>query len=114
MIRDLSRADGVETPKQTFYTMSSNESSGSESFEQSLSRLEELTRALEDPDTGLDDAIDLYEKGTVLAKQCMERLSAAELRVEKLQQRLTDPEPEAEEAQRAEIGNEPSGNTLFS
>lgn len=66
----------------------------SPSFESSLSQLEELTARLENPETGLEDAIDLFEKGTVLAKECLSRLNQAEQRVERLRRTLDEPEDE--------------------
>ncbi|NNE70016.1 MAG: exodeoxyribonuclease VII small subunit [Rhodothermales bacterium] len=76
--------------------MSSKEPQSQETFEQSLARLEKITAQLEDPGTGLEDAIALYETGTELAKLCMDRLRSAEQRVEKLSEALaedTTPEP---------------------
>lgn len=70
--------------------MSSNESAAPETFEQSLLRLEKITAQLEDPTTGLEDAIALYETGTELAKLCMDRLRNAEQRVEKLTEALAE------------------------
>jgi exodeoxyribonuclease VII small subunit len=67
-----------------------------ESFEQALARLEKLTVQLEDPETGLDAAIDLYEKGTVLAQECLARLEKAELRIEKLREASTQAEDPSE------------------
>ncbi len=75
--------------------MSSNDAPEpeSESFEQSLVRLERITAKLEDPGTGLEDAIALYESGTELARLCMERLRSAEQRVEKLTEALASEVP---------------------
>ncbi len=67
-----------------------------ESFEKALSRLEKLTVELEDPATGLDAAIELYEKGTVLAAGCLARLEKAELRIEELR-RAAGSDPIAED-----------------
>jgi exodeoxyribonuclease VII small subunit len=73
--------------------MSSNDAPEAESFEQSLIRLERITAQLEDPGTGLEDAIVLYETGTELARLCMERLRSAEQRVEKLTEALASEVP---------------------
>lgn len=59
-----------ETPKRT--------------FEQSLSRLEEIIESLEQGEVQLDNAIELYEEGIALSKECMEMLSKAELKIKKL------------------------------
>lgn len=53
-------------------------------FEQALSRLEEIVRQLEDQDVSLEAALEAHAEGTALARYCMERLSAAELRVQEL------------------------------
>ncbi|MBI4306117.1 MAG: exodeoxyribonuclease VII small subunit [Chloroflexi bacterium] len=54
-------------------------------FEESFSRLEETVRALEAGKLSLDDATRLFEQGMALAKRCNELLSAAELKVTRLQ-----------------------------
>jgi exodeoxyribonuclease VII small subunit len=53
-------------------------------FEQSLKRLEKIVEALEKGDIPLEDAISMYEEGIQLSKQCVEELSKAELRIQKL------------------------------
>ena len=53
-------------------------------FEQSFSRLEKIVDSLEQGETPLESAIELYEEGIALSKECMETLSKAELRVKKL------------------------------
>jgi exodeoxyribonuclease VII small subunit len=53
-------------------------------FEQSLARLEKIVDSLEQGETPLESAIELYEEGIALSKECMETLSKAELRVKKL------------------------------
>ncbi len=53
-------------------------------FEQSLDRLEKIVEALEHGDVPLDQSIQLFEEGIELSKECMETLSKAELRVQKL------------------------------
>jgi exodeoxyribonuclease VII small subunit len=53
-------------------------------FEQSLARLEKIVDSLEQGETPLESAIELYEEGMTLSKECMETLSRAELRVKKL------------------------------
>ena len=54
-------------------------------FEQSFARLEETVRALESGKLPLDEAMRLFEQGMVLAKRCNELLTAAELKVTRLQ-----------------------------
>lgn len=53
-------------------------------FEQALQRLEEIVESLEDETPELEQALDVYEEGTTLARLCLDRLDAAELRVEEL------------------------------
>ena len=54
------------------------------SFEEALSELEAVVRALEDGKVPLERSIDLYERGEALRKHCDDRLKAAEMRVEKI------------------------------
>lgn len=63
--------------------MSSKKSQKS-SFEDSLKRLEKIVESLESGEISLDDAVDLYEEGIRLSKECSERLKATELRIKKL------------------------------
>jgi exodeoxyribonuclease VII small subunit len=54
------------------------------SLESSLKRLEEIVETLERGDTSLDDAVNLYEEGVQISKECAEKLKAAELKIKKL------------------------------
>jgi len=53
-------------------------------FEELLADLREIVRKMEDPDTGLDESIMLYEQGAALVKQCEEVLANAELKITEL------------------------------
>lgn len=53
-------------------------------FEQALQRLEHIVESLEDETPALEQALDAYEEGTTLARLCLDRLDAAELRVNEL------------------------------
>jgi len=53
-------------------------------FEELLADLREIVRKMEDPDTGLDESITLYEQGAALVKQCEEVLANAELKITEL------------------------------
>ncbi len=55
-----------------------------ERFEEQLARLEEIVGRLEDDSVGLEEALDLFEKGMELARSCRGRLEAVEQRVERL------------------------------
>lgn len=54
------------------------------SFEASMERLEEIVRALESGDMGLDDSLKLYEEGVALVRACSDRLDKAEQSVKLL------------------------------
>lgn len=55
------------------------------SFEQSMSRLDEIANRLENPETGLEETIKLVEEGLRLVKSGRELLDAAELRIKVLE-----------------------------
>jgi exodeoxyribonuclease VII small subunit len=57
---------------------------GTPTFEESLSRLEEIVNQLEQGDVPLEDSLRLYEEGIGLSKICAQRLSQAELTLKKL------------------------------
>ena len=69
-------------------------------FEQSLRKLEEIVEHLEQGDVPLEDAIRMYEEGLALSKECIEKLTQAELKLKRLSKdmqgnfRLIDEEPE--------------------
>ncbi len=54
------------------------------SFEQSLSRLDEIVKHLEKGDLPLNDSLALYEEGTALIRACSKMLDDAEQKVVKL------------------------------
>ncbi|PSQ98772.1 MAG: exodeoxyribonuclease VII small subunit [Bacteroidetes bacterium SW_11_64_17] len=53
-------------------------------FEESLEQLEAIVETLEDDPPSLDEALDAYEEGVALAKECLDRLDDAEQRVSEL------------------------------
>ncbi len=53
-------------------------------FEQSLARLEEIARGLEDNKLGLNDSLVIYEEGVKLLRQCQGLLTQAERKIELL------------------------------
>ena len=53
-------------------------------LEHSLKRLEEIVNSLESGDVPLDDAVELYEEGIRISKECAEKLKSAELKIKKL------------------------------
>jgi exodeoxyribonuclease VII small subunit len=54
------------------------------SLEGSLKRLEEIVDSLEEGKVSLDEAVQLYEEGILLSKDCAEKLKATELKIRKL------------------------------
>lgn len=53
-------------------------------FEESLKRLEEIVRELENGDTPLDESMKLFEEGVSLSATCNELLEKAEQKVSML------------------------------
>ena len=55
-------------------------------FEEAISRLSEIIKALESGEVPLDESIVLYEEGMKLSKKCAEILEKAEQKVRFLQE----------------------------
>jgi exodeoxyribonuclease VII small subunit len=55
-----------------------------ERFEDQLKRLEEIVGRLEDESVGLEEALDLFERGMELARSCRARLEQVEQRISEL------------------------------
>ena len=53
-------------------------------FEQALSRIEEIVRALEKGDVALDESMKLFAEGTELIRRCGAQLDEAEQQVVRL------------------------------
>ncbi|MEO7540270.1 MAG: exodeoxyribonuclease VII small subunit [Pyrinomonadaceae bacterium] len=51
-------------------------------FETSLAELEQIVGTLESGDLPLDQSLELFEKGIKLSRECRERLTNAERRIE--------------------------------
>jgi exodeoxyribonuclease VII small subunit len=66
------------------------------SFEESLSRLQEISEILENPEVDLEESIKLYEEGIKLSKICYTKLDKAELKVTQLKNELNN-SPDYEE-----------------
>ncbi len=56
----------------------------SQTFEQSLARLDEIVRRMEKGDVPLEEALGLFEEGTALVGTCNKLLNEAELKVVQL------------------------------
>lgn len=59
-------------------------------FEKDLSRLEEISRMLEEDNVELEKAISLFEEGVKLSKSCMKSLREAELKITELKGELEE------------------------
>ena len=59
-------------------------------FEDNLSRLEEIGKVLDEGDLGLEDSIALFEEGVQLSKSCIAALKKAELKITELKNDLSD------------------------
>ena len=53
-------------------------------FEEKIARLDTISKQLQDPQTGLTQAVDLFEEGMRLAKEADCELSAIERRIDKV------------------------------
>lgn len=51
-------------------------------FEESLNDLEKIVKQLEDGDLPLDQSLKLFEEGVKLSRECRDRLTRAERRIE--------------------------------
>jgi exodeoxyribonuclease VII small subunit len=52
-----------------------------ETYEQKIEEVKEIIEKIEDGETSLEESIRLYEKGSVLIRQCETLLAEAELKV---------------------------------
>ncbi|KQC05730.1 MAG: exonuclease VII small subunit [Methanoculleus sp. SDB] len=57
-----------------------------EKYETLMEELKEIIRKIEDGSVGLDESIALYERGSLLIRQCERLLEEAELRITRLDQ----------------------------
>lgn len=64
--------------------MSKSSPEQTETFEAQIKALESIVESLEDDMPPLDEALASYEKGVGIAKNCLERLEQAELRIKSL------------------------------
>ena len=70
-----------------------------ERFEDQLAKLEEIVAELEDESVGLEQALDLFEGGMELARCCRMRLEEVEQRVTQLLEDEDDEEAAEEDAE---------------
>jgi exodeoxyribonuclease VII small subunit len=62
-------------------------------FEDAQRELEQIVERLERGDTGLDEAIQLWERGEELYKLCIGKLDAAQGKIEELSRRAEEARP---------------------
>ena len=60
----------------------------SQSFEQSITRLDEIVRQLEQGNVPLEDALKLFQEGTALVDTCGKLLDKAEQKVAVMQENM--------------------------
>ena len=68
--------------------------SGELTFEEAQRELETIVERLEHGQTGLDEALALWERGEELYRLCRERLDTAQGRIEELAKRVEESRPE--------------------
>ena len=58
--------------------------SKNQSFEESMTRLEQIVRAMERGDVALEESLKLFQEGTELVRNCNKLLDEAQLQVKKI------------------------------
>ena len=53
-------------------------------FEEAMAELEQIVRRLEESDVPLEEAIDLFQKGVALSKQCHMKLQKVEDQIDRI------------------------------
>ena len=59
-------------------------------FKEMISRLEDISQALDGDDLDLEQAIELYEEGVKLSEECIKSLKNAELKISALKDKLNE------------------------
>lgn len=59
-----------------------------DSFEKDLKRLQEISALLESDTLGLEEALNLYEEGISLSRNCIAALKKAEVKITELKKNL--------------------------
>lgn len=55
-----------------------------QSFEEAITRLEQIVRAMERGDVALEESLKLFQEGTELVRSCQKLLDQAQLQVKKI------------------------------
>jgi exodeoxyribonuclease VII small subunit len=63
---------------------SSEKKETGQSFEKCIKRLENIVDVLEKGEVPLEDSIKLYEEGITMSRQCLDKLSEAEIKIKKI------------------------------
>ena len=63
-------------------------------FEENLSRLEEISNLLESGEIGLEESIELFKEGVKISKECISTLKKAEVKITELKNDLESVEPD--------------------
>ena len=67
-----------------------------QTFESAINELEEIVKKLEGGEESLEESFKLFEKGTLLAKYCSEKLRNAEQKIVDLSQSMKEEGDNAE------------------
>jgi len=67
-------------------------------FEHTLESLESLVERMESGELSLEDSLNSYEKGVLLARECQKALKTAELRIKTLSDKLEEPSDDTDES----------------
>lgn len=59
-------------------------STPTKTFQQAMTRLDQITKELSKPDLDLEQAMALFEEGFLLSKQCEEQLKEFEAKIDQL------------------------------
>lgn len=85
-------------PRLIFFAVTKTKKRDKElSFEEELSRLEQIVESLEGGEVPLSELVERYEAGMKHLKSCQEKLADAELRIEQLRGATADGEAETSE-----------------
>ena len=78
------RAQPLNRDPSTVTSEPTSRNTGTESFEQALSRLEEIVRKLDDPEVRIEESVELYQEGLRLSRICTERLETVSQKIEQI------------------------------
>ncbi len=95
MGKKIARLRATAFPRLIFFAVTKTKKRDKElSFEEELSRLEQIVESLEGGEVPLSELVERYEAGMKHLKSCQEKLADAELRIEQLRGTTADGEAE--------------------